>query len=66
MNSVWVEIEELFEIEGFDYAMRFKGMPMTGNKQFDAMVDRYKKLANKIESYVQRRAEQEREATNEE
>lgn len=60
-QSVWEDIEDLFESEGLDYALRYAGMPNTGNKSFEAKVARYKKLAQDIEVFVAVRASKARD-----
>ena len=50
---IWNQIQDLFEMEGFDYAIRYKGLPYVSNKKFIGMIERYKKLADEIESYVE-------------
>ncbi len=51
-ESVWETITNLFDIEGFDYALRYKGMPYTGDDYFEMMVKDYQELAAEIENYV--------------
>lgn len=55
-KNVWETIADLFEMEGFDYALRYKGMPETGDDYFEMMVKEYEELAAEIENYVAERS----------